>query len=46
MIQKTTLVVLYIENGSLNFIMASNYFTFACATYTIILLQYNVQLWK
>lgn len=30
MIQNRTLVLLYIENGSLNFIMASNYFTFAC----------------
>lgn len=33
MIQNRTLVLLYIENGSLNFIMASNYFTFACVIY-------------
>lgn len=33
MIQNRTLVLLCIENGSLNFIMASNYFTFACVIY-------------
>lgn len=43
---QNTLVLLYIENGSLNIIMVSNYFTFAAASYTIILLQDNVQLWK
>ena len=33
MIQNRTLVLLYIENGSLSVIMASSYFAFVCVMY-------------